>query len=268
MIKKIVITGCCGRMGQRIAVLASNDPEIEIVGATEAKGHNKIGSNLSKVTGVDALDIVISDDLTQAAKCADVIIDFTGPSATLSNLSAARNVKVAIVVGTTGLTTEEMKILESTSKSIPVLFSSNMSIGVNMLFKIAPEIAVLLGENYDVEIIEAHHNKKKDAPSGTAKTLAENIAQAKEKPLKDIANYGREGNVGARPKNEIGIHAVRAGDIVGDHTVVYAGENERIEITHRAHSRDIFAKGALRAAKYLADKSPGLYNMQNVIEEG
>jgi len=266
MIKKIVITGCCGRMGQRIAILASNDPGIEVIGATEAKGHNKIGSNLSNTTGIDALDVVIGDDLAQAAKGADAIIDFTGPSATLSNLSAARNVKVPIVIGTTGLTTEEMRIIESTSKSIPVLFSSNMSIGVNMLFKIAPEIAVLLGENYDIEIIEAHHNKKKDAPSGTAKTLAENIAQAKEKTLKDIACYGREGNVGARKRGEIGIHAVRAGDIVGDHTVVYAGENECIEITHRAHSRDIFAKGAIRAAKYLVDKSPGLYNMQNVIE--
>jgi len=263
---KIAITGCLGRMGSRIAKIGFADPEIKIIGATETKNHPRIGQNLGKIIKEDNLDVIISKDLAIAADAADVIIDFTSPSATISNLSIARSLKIPIVIGTTGLTDEEHKIIESAARSIPVLCSSNMSIGINVLFKIAPEAANLLGVDYDIEIIEAHHNKKKDSPSGTAKTLAENIADAKGKRLKPIAVYGREGNVGERKKGEIGIHSLRAGDIVGEHTIVYAGDGERIEITHRADSRDIFAKGALCAGKYIVDKSPGLYSMQNVIE--
>ena len=263
---KIAISGSCGRMGKRIAALALEDKDIKLVGAAEFRGHPDTGKELGKLIGEDKCTIIVDSDLKAAAEDADVIIDFTSPTATISNLSIARNLKIPIVIGTTGLTDEELKIVKSSSKVIPVLFSANMSIGVNLLFRIAPEIAKSLGEDYNIEITEVHHNKKKDSPSGTAKKLAELIAEAKERPLKDLAVYGREGNVGERPKNEIGIHAIRAGDVVGDHTIVYAGENERIELTHRAHSRDVFAKGALRAAKYLADKSPGLYSMQDVIE--
>ena len=266
MITRITIAGCCGRMGKRIASLALADRELEITGAVEVRSHPHIGMNLGRVIGEESFHADVTSDLSAAAKNTDVIIDFTKPSSTLSNLSIARKLKVPIVVGTTGITDDELRIIESSSKSIPVLFSANMSIGINLLFKLAPEIASSLGEDYNVEIIEVHHNKKKDSPSGTAKKLAGLIADAKGGRLKDLAAYGREGNVGERPKNEIGIHSVRAGDVIGDHTIIYAGENERIEITHRATSRDAFAKGALRAAKFLVDKSPGLYNMKDVIE--
>ncbi len=263
---RIVIAGCCGRMGRSIASLALGDKDFEIVGAADTRSHPDIGRNFGEVIGREALDIDIKDDLSLAAKGADVIIDFTAPVATLLNLKIAREKSIPIVIGTTGLMDEEQKGIEASSKIIPVLVSSNMSIGVNLLFHLAPEAANALGEDYDIEIIEMHHNKKKDSPSGTAKTLAQKIAEAKGKRAKDIVVYGREGNVGQRSKNEIGIHAIRGGDIIGEHTIIFAGKNERIEITHRANSRDIFARGALLAARYIADKSPGLYNMQNVIE--
>lgn len=266
MVTRIVIVGCCGRMGRRIASLAFKDETIKVVGAVEAKGHPDLGMNLGELIGEHDAGVEVSDDLETAAQDADVIIDFTTPTAVISNLSIARKIKIPIVIGTTGLTDEEIKLVRSTSGSIPVLISANMSVGVNLLFRIAPEIANALGENYDIEIIEAHHNKKKDSPSGTAKRLAELIAEVKGKRLKDIAIYGREGKVGERPKGQMGIHAVRAGGIVGDHTIIYADDNERIELTHRAHSRDVFAQGALRAAKFVADKSPGLYDMEDVIE--
>ncbi|MFC1807407.1 4-hydroxy-tetrahydrodipicolinate reductase [Candidatus Omnitrophota bacterium] len=263
---KITIVGCCGRMGMRIASLASEDNEIKIAGAVEIKGSPNIGKNLGDIIGLPKIDVKINDDLKRAVGDSDVIIDFTKPTVTLTSLSVARELKIPIVIGTTGITDEELRVIKSASSSIPVLYSSNMSVGVNLLFKIVPEMAKALGQDYDIEIVEAHHNKKKDAPSGTAMTLAEQIAQARDLRLKDSVLYGREGNVGQRPKDQIGVHAVRGGGIVGDHTVYFVGANERIEITHRAHSRDIFAQGALVAAKYIADKSPGLYNMQNAIE--
>jgi dihydrodipicolinate reductase len=225
-----------------------------------------IGRNLSEVIGKTGLDIKISGDLNTVAKKGDVIVDFTSPSSTVLNLAAAKKAKVPIVVGTTGLTDEEEGVAKSASRFIPVLLSANMSVGINLLFRIAPEIANLLGEDYNIEIIEAHHNKKKDSPSGTAKTLSRLIAEARGRLLEKVAVYGRKGKTGERDKKEIGIHAVRAGDIVGDHTVIYAGDNERVEITHRAHSRDVFARGALSAAAFLADKSPGLYSMQDVLK--
>jgi len=263
---KIAIAGCCGRMGRSIASLVLADKNFEIIGATDMRSHPDIGTSFGKIIGNEALDIKIQDDLSIAAKGADVIIDFTAPIATLLNLKVARDEKIPIVIGTTGLMDEEQRAIESSSKVIPVLVSSNMSIGINLLFRLVPEVASALGEDYDIEIIEAHHNKKKDSPSGTAMTLAQRIAEAKGKRVKDVVVCGREGNVGQRSKNEIGIHAVRAGGIIGEHTVIFASNDERIEITHRASSRDILAKGALCAAKYIVEKSPGLYNMQNVIE--
>ena len=259
----VIVNGACGRMGRRIINLLSTQKDLFLCGAVEIPSHPDIGKDVWAVTSVK-----VTSSIKDIIKSADVVVDFSSAEGALASAEVCAKYKKALIIGTTGLSVEALSEIESISRIIPCLVSSNMSVGINLLYKLVEQASSILGEEYDVEIIEAHHRFKKDAPSGTAKTLAENIAQAKEKPLKDIASYGREGNVGARPKNEIGIHAVRAGDIVGDHTVVYAGENERIEITHRAHSRDIFAKGALRAVKYLADKSPGLYNMQNVIEEG
>jgi len=266
MSTKIAVTGCCGRMGKRIISLALLDGGFEIVGVSEAKGHPDIGKNLSDIINEEGLGVEITDDLSVAAKDADVIIDFTLPEATSANLAVAKDLKVPIVIGTTGLSKEQIKDIDAASNSVAILFSSNMSLGVNTLFRLAPEVAKALGDDYNIEIIEIHHNKKKDSPSGTAMTLAGVLADAKNKDLKDLAVYGREGNAGERSKNEIGIHAVRAGSVVGEHTVIYAGEYERIEITHRASSRDVFVKGALRAAEYIKGKKLGLYNMQNVIK--
>jgi 4-hydroxy-tetrahydrodipicolinate reductase len=266
MVKKIVITGCCGKMGRRIASLACQDKDFEILAGVESRNNPYIGKNLGDIIGEKSLFVNITQDLASAVKGCDAIIDFTTPMASLSNLSVARNEKIPIVIGTTGITDEEHKVIESSAKVIPVLFSSNMSIGVNLLFNLAPMAAASLGKDYDIEIVEAHHNKKKDAPSGTARTILERIAEAKGLRADDIAVYGRKGDVGQRTQNEIGVHAVRAGSIIGEHTVIFAGENETIEIKHKASSRDVFAKGALMAARYIADKSPGLYNMGNVIE--
>ncbi|MFH1644917.1 MAG: 4-hydroxy-tetrahydrodipicolinate reductase [Candidatus Omnitrophota bacterium] len=267
MTTRITITGCCGRMGKKIALFGLDDSGVEIASVTENKNHPDIGKDFGNILGRAEMGVPIIFDISKALTNTDVIIDFTSPTALINNIAAARKAKVPIVIGTTGITDEEMKLVKSASKEIPVLVSSNMSIGVNLLFRVAGDIANALGEDFDVEIVEAHHNKKKDAPSGTAKSLAEAIAQARGRNLKDVAVYGREGNVGQRPKGEIGIHAVRGGDIIGDHTVIYAGDSERIELTHRARSRDIFAKGALFAAKFLKDKSPGLYNMQDAIAQ-
>jgi 4-hydroxy-tetrahydrodipicolinate reductase len=265
MATKIVITGCCGKMGRRIASIAFKDKDIEITAAVESAGHADIGKNLGTITGAENLFVDITSDLSSAVKGSDVIIDFTTPSATLSNLKVARDEKIPIVIGTTGITDEELKVIDSSSKKIPILFSSNMSIGVNLIFGVAPEAAIALGEDYDIEIVEAHHNMKKDSPSGTAKTLLKKIAEAKGAQVKNIAIYGRMGNSGERPKGQICVHAIRGGNIIGEHTVIFAGSDETIEITHRARSRDVFAKGAIKAAKYIADKSPGLYDMQDVI---
>lgn len=265
MVTRIVITGCCGRMGSRIGALALSDEEIEIFGAVETKTHPDVGKDFGNIIGDDDIGIQISGDLSQVAKGADAIIDFTTPTATVSNLGVANKLKIPIVIGTTGLTDEEMQVARHISKSIPVLISPNMSIGVNIVFKIVADITSMLGEGYDIEICEAHHNKKKDAPSGTAKRLAELIAEVKGKKLSDIAVYGRHGNTGQRRKGELGIHSLRAGNIIGDHTVIYSGTNDTIKISHSAHSRDILAQGAILAVKFIADRSPGLYSMQDVI---
>ena len=262
---RLAVVGCLGRMGRSIIAQALKDKDVSVRAAIESRDNLYIGSNLKELLREDSIDIKVSDNLEKVADDIDVIIDFTSPAATISTLSIARGVKIPIVVGTTGLMDEELKVLKSTSGLIPVLYSANMSIGINLLFKLLPELTTALGDDYDIEIIEIHHNKKKDSPSGTAKRLAKLIADAKGASLDKLAVYGREGNVGQRPKGEIGIHAIRAGNVIGEHTIVFAGRNERIEITHRATSRDVFAQGAIRAAKYIFDKSPGLYNMQDVL---
>ncbi|MFA5068835.1 MAG: 4-hydroxy-tetrahydrodipicolinate reductase [Candidatus Omnitrophota bacterium] len=266
MVKKILITGCCGRMGKRIAYYACRENGLEISEAVEAAGHPDIGNNYGDIIGEDGVCAEITNDISSSVKNCDVVIDFTSPSAMLSNLKAAREGRVPIVIGTTGITDEEYKVIESSSKIIPVLFSSNMSIGVNVMYGLAAEAAIALGGDYDIEIVEAHHSMKKDAPSGTAKMLLQKITEAKGVNAEDIAIYGRKGNPGARPKGQICVHAVRGGTIAGEHKIIFAGEDEVIEIIHRAGSRDIFAKGAIRAARYIIDKSPGLYNMQHVIQ--
>ena len=248
---KIVVCGAAGKMGKMLISRILADSELVLSGAIEWREHHAVGQQ------IDAINI--TDNFSEALELSDVAIDFTNMDATLYHFDIARKQKKAIIIGTTGITDEGIKRIKNASKEIPIILAANMSVGVNLLFKLVEEVAVAI-PTYDVEIIEAHHNQKKDAPSGTALKLAE-IISAKLN-LEQI--FGRHGNVGAR-KKEIGIHSVRAGDIVGEHTVIFAGEGEQIELIHRAHSRDTFAAGAVKAAKWIFGKSPGLYTMGDVL---
>ncbi len=234
---KIGIAGACGKMGRRIFELAAFDRDLEVSFALEKKGTPLIGKDMGKIkvsSNPDGLFLV------------DVLIDFTLPEATDEHLDYVAKYKKALVLGTTGLSDAQKAKVEEVAKLVPVVFSPNMSIGMNVLFSILPEIAKKLGPDYSVEIIEAHHKAKKDAPSGTAKKLAEVITQV--------------------TKKDVPMHSIRLGDIFGDHTIVFCGNSERIEIKHQAHSRDLFAVGALKAAKWIAGKSAGLYSMQDVLK--
>jgi len=251
---KIAVCGAAGRVGQSIIGLAKLDKEISITGALENAGNPAIGSGAPAIT----------DDIAGAITNCDVIIDFTTPKASVEHLVEALKYSKSIVIGTTGFSETEISEIKAASKKIPVFFTPNMSVGVNLLFKLSEEAAKIV-PGYDIEIVELHHNQKKDAPSGTAVKLLEIISRALGKDPKKTGVFGRQGITGARTKEEIGVMAVRAGDIVGEHTVYLAGPGERIELTHRAFSRDTFASGALRAAKWVYGKAPGLYDMQDVL---
>ncbi len=218
------------------------------------------------MNGLEKLGVLISDELEHIIDEGEVLIEFTDPDTTLDHLGMAIEHNKAMVIGTTGFSDEQLEEIKEIAPQIPCVMAPNMSVGVNLLFKLAKEIAPVLGDDYDIEIVEAHHRKKKDAPSGTAMRIAEILAKALGRNLKGVGVYGRKGITGERTKKEIGIHAVRAGDIVGEHTITFAGTGERIEITHRAHSRDTFAQGALRAVKFVAKAKKGLYDMQDVLK--
>ena len=248
---QLVISGCCGRMGRSIATLALQDFDavFSIVGALEAKGHEAIGRDLGTVLGRPAsLGVKISDDAKALISQGDVVIEFTSPDATMAHAHVAQALRKPMVIGTTGLSEAQLGTLRSASQTIPLVVSPNMSVGVNVLFELAQMAARRLGTTYDVEVVESHHRHKKDAPSGTAKRLVEGLASARK-----------------QPSSAIPVHAIRAGDIVGDHTVILAGSSERLELTHRAHSREVFAQGALRAAQFVAKQKPGLYDMSHVL---
>jgi 4-hydroxy-tetrahydrodipicolinate reductase len=253
---KIVVCGAAGRMGQAIINLIKEDSCLEVLAALDHEGSKAIGVGSPVISSVGILEKVL--------KKANVIVDFTNPEGSLSNLLYADRYNVPIVIGTTGFNIDQKQKIKEISKRIPVVLSPNMSIGVNILFKLVKEAAEKMTD-FDVEILELHHNKKKDAPSGTAAKLAEIAASARSKNIEDIVVYGRNGIISPRTKDEIGVFSIRAGDIVGDHTVYFAGQGERLELTHRASSRDTFAAGALRAAKWLVKQKPGLYDMADVL---
>lgn len=245
----LVISGCCGKMGQAIARGALADGSFAIAAALEAPGHDAIGRDYGAVLGqpVGSGMRVVADG-RQAISQGDVVIEFTSSDATVAHAQLAQELRKPMVIGTTGLSDAQMETLRLAAKTIPIVVSPNMSIGVNVLFELAQLAAQRLGLSYDVEIVESHHREKKDAPSGTAKRLAELLASARK-----------------QPSGSIPVHAIRAGDIVGDHTVVLAGPSERLELTHRAHSREVFAQGALRAVKFIVGRKPGLYDMSHVL---
>lgn len=261
----IIVTGATGRMGSRITALSKEYPELKIVGATERKGHEAIGKDIGRIAGIGETGIRLTDSLKDIVDSCDVIIDFTHAGSSLEHLRLSSSRGKAMVIGTTGFSKDELKEADAQTKNIPAVLAPNMSVGINLILKVLKDISRVLGDDYDIEIIEAHHRLKKDAPSGTAMKMAQVIADAVNRNLDETAVYARRGLIGERTKKEIGIQTIRAGDIVGEHTVLFGGLGERIEITHKASSRDTFARGALRAAVWVHNKPAGLYDMQDVL---
>ncbi|HVZ80844.1 MAG TPA: 4-hydroxy-tetrahydrodipicolinate reductase [bacterium] len=262
---RLAVSGATGRMGHTILELAAKDPRFEIVGALESPTHASLGRALAEVLPGVASKAKLAAKLGDLSPRPQVLIDFTQPQGTLGYLQETAGSGIGMVIGTTGLKDDEKKKVQDASKSIPIVMATNMSVGMNLLFALVEEAAAKLGPAYDIEIIEAHHHFKKDAPSGSALSLGEAAARGRKVDLKTMSTHGREGLVGERQEGTIGFHAVRGGDIVGDHRVLFAGPGERLELTHIAHSRDAFAQGALQAALFLDGKKSGLYDMQNVL---
>ncbi|MEN8686705.1 MAG: 4-hydroxy-tetrahydrodipicolinate reductase [Desulfuromonadales bacterium] len=262
---KVAVTGAAGRMGGRIISLITEAEGLEVTGAVEMADHPRIGEDAGYVAGCGDLGVNITEALKEAMADADVLVDFTWPEVTLANARTCAELGKAMVVGTTGLNPEQRTGIARVAERVPVVFAPNMSVGVNVCFKLLKDMAKTLGEGFDVEIVELHHNKKKDSPSGTAVRMGEIVAAALDRDYSQVANYHREGMCGERTAEEIGMQTVRGGDIVGEHTVYFIGMGERIELTHRAMSRDMFARGAVRAAGWLGGKQAGLYDMQDVL---
>ncbi|MCF6154756.1 MAG: 4-hydroxy-tetrahydrodipicolinate reductase [Candidatus Brocadia sp.] len=260
---KIAINGACGRMGSRIAALAIEDPELKLVAALERPGHQSLGKDVGLVAGCGETGITIT---TAFNAHADVLIDFSSPESAIAIGEICTRKNVAFVVGTTGLNSQQHEKMQHFSRLIPCLVSPNMSVGVNVLFNLVAHVAKMVEKEFDIEIIETHHRFKKDSPSGTALRIAEKVCEVTGRKMDEDVIYGRSGISGERPMNQVGIHAVRSGDVIGDHTVIFGSLGERIEITHRAHTRDTFVRGAIRAAKFIAKKPPGMYSMSDVLQ--
>ena len=258
---KIAISGAGGRMGRRVAAMAVASREFQIVAAVEAAGHETIGKDVGELAGQTRIGVKVAAELTGRP---DVLIDFSAPAGALACLAASRRERLALVLGTTGLTDIQQAEVADAARDIPILQSANMSVGVNVLLKLAAQAAVALGPDYDVEITETLHRFKKDAPSGTAIALARSICAALGKDYGASAVFGR-GGMGSRKPGEIGLHALRMGDTVGEHTVQFGNLGETITFGHSAHTRDTFAAGALRAAAWIAGKPAGLYTMADVL---
>ncbi len=258
-----IVVGAAGKMGGRIVHIIQEYPSISLFQAIERPDHPSIGRDIGEIVGLGKLGVPLEGDPRKRG--GDVIINFSSPQASLDSMKLAREAGLAIVIGTTGLSAEQMERVKELSKSVRCVMAPNMSVGMNVMFRVVQEMAQVLGSEYDVEILEAHHHLKKDSPSGTAVRLGELIARATGRDFGRVGVYGRKGMVGERTKEEIGMQVIRAGDIVGEHTVLFGGIGERLEITHRAHSRDNFARGAVRAALWVVNQPNGLYDMQDVL---
>lgn len=261
---KVVIAGCSGRMGHVLLESVFADAELVLHGALDRSDNPQLGRDAGEFFG-RLSNVKITDDIDLALKGADVLVDFTRPEASMHYLEACQKHHVKMVIGTTGFSNEQKSTIEAVSKEIAIVFAPNMSVGVTLLINLVQAAAKVLNEGYDIEILEAHHRHKVDAPSGTALRLGEAAASALGRDLEQCAVYGREGVTGERDPSTIGFATVRGGDVVGDHTVLFAGIGERVELTHKASSRATFALGALRAAKFLNAKNTGLFDMQDVL---
>lgn len=261
---RICMAGALGRMGRRILELAAGADDVQIGGAFDLP--ERAGRELTVGHESDnPQTVAMAANAAEALADSDLLIDFSIADACMDNVRAAAEVGRAVIMGTTGLSDDQKAELEMLSHKIPIVFAPNFSVGVNLLFKLAGEAAAVLGLDYNVEITEIHHNQKIDSPSGTAERLGERVAEALDLNYPADASHGRQGMVGKRPTREIGMHALRGGDVAGEHTVAFIGQGERVELTHRAHNRDNFARGALVAARFAETASPGLYDMQDVL---
>ena len=265
MTVRVGITGAAGRMGRTLVEAIANADGVELTAAVERPDSSFVGADAGELAGLGRNGVTIAAALDAVIGDIDVLIDFSVPGATLANVLECRASGTAMVIGTTGFTPEQEAEILAASEAVPVCKASNFSTGVNLCFKLLETAATVLGDEVDIEIVEAHHRHKIDAPSGTALSMGEVVAGALGRNLRDVAVYGREGQTGARDRTTIGFATVRAGDIVGDHTVMFAADGERVEITHKASSRMSFARGAVRAAAWVTDRDPGLYDMQDVL---
>lgn len=261
---RVGIVGAGGRMGRMLLEAALKDDGVTLAGAFDVPGSPAIGQTVEQLTGLPCA-VRISGDLASGLKDIDCLIDFTRPQGTLQHLELCRQAGVAMVIGTTGFEADGKEVIAAAAREVPVVFAPNMAVGVNLVFKLLDTAARILNQGYDIEIVEAHHRMKIDAPSGTALRMGEVVANALGRDLKECAVYGREGVTGERDPSTIGFATVRGGDVVGDHTVMFCGIGERVEITHKAGSRMPYAQGSMRAARYLAGRKNGLFDMQDVL---
>ncbi len=262
---RIAITGAAGRMGKTLIEACHQAEGCSVNAAIERTGMTLLGADAGEISGVGLLSVTLVDNIVDVLDDFDTLIDFTSIEATLKNLEVCKNNGKHIIIGTTGFNDEQKLLIEQAGQQTAVVFAPNMSVGVNLCLKLLQTAAAIFNEDYDIEVIEAHHRHKVDAPSGTALRMGEVIADTLGRDLNSCAVYGRQGHTGARKADTIGFETIRAGDIVGEHTVMFATEGERVEITHKASSRMTFAKGAVRAAKWLQQKDSGLYDMQDVL---
>lgn len=261
----VVVAGAAGRMGARIVACLADTPDLSLVAALEAPGHPRLGADAGEVAGLPRLGVPLTDDAAAALRPGRVLIEFSTPEASLAHLRTCAETGARAVIGTTGFSAAQRDEIAALAGRTAIVLSPNMSVGVTLALRLLETMARALGDDYDVEITEIHHRWKKDAPSGTALRMAEVIAAALGRDLSAVAVHGRQGLPGERTQKEIGIFSLRSGDVVGEHTVVFGTPGERLELTHRAHSRDTFARGALRAARFVAGRAPGLYSMRDVL---
>lgn len=262
---RVGIAGAAGRMGRALIESCHGDEALAVTAAVEHPASKAVGVDAGVLGGVGELGVAVSGALADVVGDMDVLVDFTLPEATMANLGVCAGAGVPMVVGTTGLTEAQRAEFRAVAARMPLVVAPNMSVGVNLCFKLLAVAAGVLGDDVDVEVVEAHHRHKVDAPSGTALRMGEVVADTLGRKLSECAVYGREGRTGERDRRTIGFETIRAGDIVGEHTVMFAGEGERVEITHRASSRMNFARGAARAARWVHGRAPGLYDMQDVL---
>ena len=262
---RIAVMGAAGRMGKALIQAVTEAEGMELGAATERPDSTLVGADAGELAGVGKLGVAISHSLTKVVDKFDVLIDFTSPDATMIHLDICREHGKQMVIGTTGLNDEQKQKIKDAAGEIGMVFAPNMSVGVNLCFKLLEIAAKVMGEEADIEIIEAHHRHKKDAPSGTALRMGEVVAETLGRDLSSVAVYGREGQTGERDPQAIGFETIRAGDVVGEHTVWFATEGERVEVAHKASSRMTFANGAIRAARWISDSDPGLFDMQDVL---